>query len=365
MATDRIQGLVSKVCFSIVFTEFLLGIVVTVCYIAIQWCSRPTLDPHARSSVYKGQPWADRYWQEFRSAARFDYRAYVGWGMVPYHGETIATDRQGFRRTFNSGCDPETYTVWMFGGSVLWGTGSPDWLTIPSQLAGEYSNSGRKVCVRNFGVSAWVSTQEVIELALELKRAPRRPDLVVFCDGVNDVFSLYQSGEIDVHHNYDRLRELFEQGGSLRRVLEERLSLVFRIPGSEPGRLRIITDEEAKLQLDTSYLKNMRIVKALAKEYGFDYAFFWQPVILAGHKELSGEEEAIRKACLQQFPGMDLLFLKMYALVNAEPRPRFFDVSGSLDREKGTIYIDFTHLAPEGNHLIAARMFQILQQQGR
>jgi hypothetical protein len=176
---------------------------------------------------------------------------------------------------------------------------------------------------------------------------------------------LYQSGEIDVHHNYDRLRELFEQGGSLRRVLEERLSLVFRVPGSEHGRLRIITDEEAKLQLDTSYLKNMRIVKALAKEYGFDYAFFWQPVILAGHKELSGEEEAIRKACLQEFPGMDLLFLKMYALVNAEPRPRFFDVSGSLDREKGTIYIDFTHLGPEGNHLIAARMFQILQQQGR
>jgi hypothetical protein len=365
MDKDRIQGLVLKVCFSIVFTEFLLGIVVTFFYIVIKWRSRPTLNPGARSSVYKGQPWAERYWQEFRSASKFDYRSYVAWGMVPYHGETIATDQQGMRRTFNSVCDPETYTVWMFGGSVLWGMGSPDWLTIPSLLAGEYSNTGRKVCVRNFGVSAWGSTQEIIDLGLELKRAPRGPDLVVFLDGVNDVFSFYQSGEIDVHQDFQRLRDLFEQRGSGRRILEDRLSLLFRFPGSEHGRLRIITDEEAKLDLDISYLENMRIVKALAKEYGFDYAFFWQPVILAGHKELSGEEEAIRKACLEEYPGMDLFYLKIYALVNAEPRARLFDVSGTFDREKRTIYIDFTHLGPLGNHLIAARMFQILRQQGR
>ena len=365
MDANRIQSLVFKVCFSIVFTEFLLGIVVTACYIVIKGRSRPTLDPRALSSVYKGQPWARRYWQEFEPATRFDYRAYVGWGLVPYHGETIASDQQGFRRTFSSRCDAETYTVWMFGGSAVWGEGSPDWLTIPSQLAMEYSNSGRQVCVRNFGVRGWVSTQEVIDLALELKRAPRKPDLVVFYDGVNDVFSFYQSGEIDVHQNFDHVRDLFEQGGSLRKILENRLSLIFRVTSSEHSRLRFITDEEAKLELDTGYLKNMRIVEALAKEYGFDYAFFWQPVILAGHKELSGEEEAIRKVCLQKFPGVDLFFLKIYALVHAEPRPRLFDVSGTLDQQKGTIYIDFAHLGPEGNHLIAARIFQILHQQGR
>ena len=365
MNTDRIQGLVFKVCFSIAFTEFLLGIAATACYIVIKWRSRPTPDPRALSSVYEGQPWARRYWQEFESATRFDYRAYVGWGLVPYQGETIASDQQGFRRTFSSRCDAETYTVWMFGGSALWGEGSPDWLTIPSQLALQYLNTGRQVCVRNFGVRGWVSTQEVIDLALELKRTPRKPDLVVFYDGVNDVFSFYQSGEVDVHQNFDHVRDLFEHGGSLLKISEDKLSLIFRVTSPEHSRLRFITDEEAKLELDMGYLKNMRIVEALAKKYGFDYAFFWQPVILAGHKELSGEEEAIRKACLQKFAGVDLFYLKIYALVHAETRPRLFDVSDTLDRQKGTVYIDFAHLGPEGNHLIAARMFQILHQQGR
>ncbi len=99
------------------------------------------------------------------------------------------------------------------------GRGLPDWLTIPSELALEYSNAGGPACVRNFGVLAWVSMQGVVELMLELKRAPRKPDLVVFYDGINDVFSVYQSGKIDVHQNFDHIRDVFEQAGRLSRIL--------------------------------------------------------------------------------------------------------------------------------------------------
>ncbi len=365
MDANRVRGLVFKICFSLAFTEILLGIAATACFIVFKWRSRPTPDPRALSSVYKGQPWAHRYWQEFESASRFEYRPYVGWGLVPYHGETIVSDERGFRRTSSSRCDAETYTVWMFGGSALWGEGSPDWLTIPSQLAREYLNSGRQVCVQNFGVRGWVNTQEVIDLGLELKRTPRKPDLVVFYDGVNDVFSFYQSGKVDVHQNFDHIRDLFEHGGSLPKILEEKLSLIFGVTTPENHRLRFIKDEDARLELDMGYLKNMRIVEALAKEYGFDYAFFWQPVILTGHKELSGEEEAIRKACLQKFVGVDLFYLKIYALVHTETQPKLFDVSDTLDQQKGTLYIDFAHLGPEGNRMMAARMFQVLHQQSQ
>ncbi len=111
METHRIQEWVFKVCFSILFTEFLFGVGATAYYVRSKWHSRPTLDPRALSSIYKGQPWAHTYWQEYERTDRIECRPYVGWGMVPFHGETIAPDQEGFRRTSNSRCGSGTYTV--------------------------------------------------------------------------------------------------------------------------------------------------------------------------------------------------------------------------------------------------------------
>ena len=53
------------------------------------------------------------------------------------------------------------------------GTGSPDWETIPSNLARLLDKSGLKACVRNLGQTGWRNTQEVIELLQELRRNSR------------------------------------------------------------------------------------------------------------------------------------------------------------------------------------------------
>ena len=69
-------------------------------------------------------------------------------------------------------------------------------------LAEQNDKAGRSVCVRNYGETGWVSTQELIKLMLELKRTGRKPDLVIFYDGANDVYLPYQYGRVDVHNQF-------------------------------------------------------------------------------------------------------------------------------------------------------------------
>jgi len=168
-------------------------------------------DQRRALSPYHNAPWADRYWREFVSSNRVEYHPYVIWRRRPFVGETINVDSFGLRRTKNTQCSDRSFTIWMFGGSTLWGSGSPDEVTIPSLLAAEYARDGHPVCVRNYGEMAWVSTQEVIKLLLELKHAARKPDLVVFYDGANDGLLPYQSDWLDGHQNLDRIRMVFEQ----------------------------------------------------------------------------------------------------------------------------------------------------------
>ena len=64
----------------------------------------------------------------------------------------------------------------------MWGTGSRDGETIPSLYA---ARTGR--IVRNFGESAYTAHQD-LEMLMWLLQDGERPNVVVFYDGVNDVW---------------------------------------------------------------------------------------------------------------------------------------------------------------------------------
>jgi len=268
----------------------------------------------------------------------------------------------------------------------MWGAGSPDWLTIPSLLAERYEKSGMPVCVRNYGTSAWVNTQETIEFMQELKRAPRKPDLVIFYDGVNDAFTLYQSGMIDVPQNNDRIKSKLQSGDPMQTgwnrprsnsmvqtLLESKtFQSITRIGAnlrrmrnpSQPEFSRQVSNDRIQTQMEVAYLKNLDLVSELGREYGFKYAFFWQPVMLAGNKRLSDEEKTILHKTLATNDGMQETFERMYNLAKSQKRQDFFDIADALDNREDTIYIDFAHLSPEGNRLVAERVYVILHQNG-
>jgi hypothetical protein len=372
--------LLYRLCFSCCFTLTLLVMIELGSYLVLQvkgYQHPDQLLPND-SSVYQGKPWAQNYWKEDAEAARFSYSSYVVWRQLPFSGQTITIEADQRRRTLNSSCGGDVYTIWMFGGSTMWATGSPDWETIPSHLAELYTKAGVPVCVRNFGQTGWRNTQEVIELLLELKRAPRRPNLVVFYDGYNDGYAFYQSGKIDVHQNYDIIREQIEKPSHPRRggfVLDFFLGThTARLITGAGGPRTVLgyntltppptNQADAKQDLDVSYLRNLSVVQALANEYGFQYAFFWQPVIFAGHKPLTEEEERIRHFFSSGIYETDVQYREMADLLRSGVQPHLFDISDVFDGHRETLYVDYVHVAPEGNRLIALRMYKVLQHAG-
>lgn len=331
--------------------------------------------PRSRlKTAYKDAPWVNALADEWKPSNVFQYRAYVGWERKPFQGETINIDAGGVRRSVPSDCnDRNNYTIWMFGGSTIWGAGAPDWLTIPSLLAKKYEESGRKVCVRNFGQKAWVNTQEMVKLTLELKQAERKPDLVLFYDGPADVYESYQSGQAGLHQNFEDTKQVLEgratSGSASFRYLMETNTAKLLLQQKTTGGMtkRASTHDVPDLARATvrCYLDNVHLVEALGREYKFEPVFFWEPTLSTGNKKLTTEEEQARAGARKQTPGLEELNQTVYALLKAEARPPVFPIADALDSTTNTVYFDEAHVTAEGNQLVAQRMFEVLQAQLR
>jgi hypothetical protein len=379
---SRAADLLLKFCFSLVFSAVLLIVIEMGAFFlrraVAHFPQHPDFDMSA-SSVYQGQAWAPQFWKDARSAFAGDaekYWPYVVWKLRPYNGETIAIDANGLRRTLPSHCDdPHVYTIWMFGGSTMLGQGVPDWFTVPSQLASLYEKSGRPACVVNYGQLGWVNTQETIELTLELKRQARKPDLVLFYDGINDTSMALGSDYVDTHFNFEIIRRKFENDdqrrpGSFRYLHESntaRLLIGFgermaaRRASKQPH-ARAVDEATWKKQLQVMYLSNQDLVKLLAEKYRYAYVFFWQPIIYTGQKPLTAEELSIVERSKAHFDPNSIS--QIYDFMRGQGRPHFFDIADTFSGVHETLYIDPWHLGPQGNSLMAARMFEILRQHG-
>src|SRR2546421_467749 len=76
-------------------------------------------------SYYASQDWAEQFWHEFRLTRKQRYYPYVGWRRAPFKGRTIEIDQNGIRVTPGADCRAASFKVFTFGGSTMWGTGSP------------------------------------------------------------------------------------------------------------------------------------------------------------------------------------------------------------------------------------------------
>ncbi len=330
--------------------------------------SRLLLARHLRQPYYAGEEWSENYWREAVAAEAYRYEPYVGWRHAPFEGRTINIDERGLRSTPGSTCVPGAFTLFAFGGSSMWGWGSPDWGTIPAYLQGGLDRRlDRPVCVVNFGEDAWVSTQGLIALERQLQRG-EVPDAVVFFDGVNEVFAAFQTGLPAAHLELSRIAARFEErqhplldwlGGlrtvSLARSLRagpdsRRLQLAGRPRGAEPR-----VDQLAG-GLVAGYLENHRLAQVLGREYGFRSLFFWQPNLAIDGKRLTAEEQELRAALEEQ---LVRLTRGAYAEVaRAAPgREGLWYVADLFDDVDEQLWIDeLGHVTPAGNELVARRM---------
>jgi hypothetical protein len=333
-------------------------------------------DPRLVQQGYDGADWVKTYFDEYR-ALKTQWSPYVYVREAPFEGETIHVDREGLRRTWNApapsggGSRP---TVLVLGGSAAWGEGARDDYTIPSLLAKELDRRGIAAEVVSLAQIGHTNTQELITLILRLREG-RRPDLVLFYDGVNEALSAYQNGRAgwtyNEHHRalefYLRNRHGEQLVRSARFLLKDtaivRLALAIRsrlttgkpflapFPPPQPTEL---TREELAEQVVDLYEANMRLIEAIGREYGFRSRFYWQPILFT--KRHQTDYEQFQRGL---WGPLAPLFLEVYRVARdraAAPGDDFLDLSGLLDDSPELLFVDFCHKTEKANAIVAKAM---------
>lgn len=322
---------------------------------------------------FQQQDWARDFWREYHQVwggQGRDYQPYVIWRSEAFAGRTLNVDDHGRRVTPGAECGPDAFTVFTLGGSTMWGTGVPDWGTIPAFLQTDFAQRlDRPVCVVNLSEQAYVSTQAVIQLVLEL-RAGRVPDLLISYDGINDVFAAYQSGVAGDPQNLATIEARFENRPEQSPVLTLALKLrsfrlarklLERSTGGAGGARTPSPDVEPSAEtIAAAYLGNVRTLEALAAQYGFSSVFFWQPLLLIDRKPLTAEEAGVKSIAAGVYPGLVELYAETYRRMRKEAtaRPGLHDLTDIFAGERELIYIDPWHVTLEGNERIAREMIR-------
>ena len=313
-----------------------------------------------------------RYWKEFEDANHVLYHQYVLWRRAPYQGEMISIDQDGVRQTLHTRCDDKTFSIWMFGDSVMWGVGTVDQDTIPSLIARDYEQNGKPVCIVNYAEKGWSNTQEMVGLIQLLKHASRKPDIVLFYDGGTEAFAAYQNGEADVHSNFNSFSSFLDNWGKTQkagfsylqqtntyRLLQRVADKVPFHPKPEVNKTPLDVERLSRAVV-ANYQENIAIIHLLARQFGFQPIFAWYPNLAVGNKQLTQYEKQVLAAQYQQFPGLGLMYQAVYQRSSEIQSPDFHNLADSVDDQKGTIFIGLSHMKPEGTRIMADRLFDIL-----
>ena len=360
----------TRLCVVVTLAVILLG-AVELCSFLFLPAAQDAMEP-AFGFAESGNAAQREYRREVEQANKVLYHQYVLWRHAPFQGAMLAIDQDGVRRTLHTQCDNTTFTIWMFGDSVMWSAGAPDKDSIPSLVALDYEKAGKPVCIVNYAEKGWTNTQEIVELIENLKHAARKPDVVLFYDGGTEAFAAYQSGRADVHSNYNSFRTFLDKWGASQkagfsyfsqtntyRLLE---MIAVKAPfHAEPYKKRVLDTEMLPAAVMENYLQNMGIVNLLAKQYGFRAVFAWYPNLLVGHKQLTPSEQQVLQMECRKVPKLDLIYQAVYQKGRELKRSDFYYLGDLLDDQKGSLYVGLSHLNVEGDRIVADRLYGILE----
>lgn len=353
----------------IVFIEVVLRVLNL--FIPIGQTENATQTARVEHPIYATSEWGREYWSEFYSLETQE-RPFVGWGRKEFSGRYINIDKDGRRKTWN----PEGHqskNIFMLGGSALWGTGARDEHTIPSEVSKMLHQSGYVYKVNNYGESGYAFFQEIVNLATLLQKG-ERPNLVIFYDGLNDVYNTYQAGSLSTIQNVNTAQSSSNTPlGHFRKSIATSLneySRIYVLSKEVAGAIRTKSDPRQKFQeaasgyshseldklAETSaehYINSVNLLDALSKNYGFKYLLFWQPT--AYNKSLTELEKSSDPRT--QDENLKYLYLATTNQIKKRNPNYFIDLSDALNNAETNYFFDFVHVSEQANDLIAKEMY--------
>ena len=341
------RALLKTVAINLLVLFALLGALFT--YIILRGIEWPEDGSDFRSSLpnYQGIAWAAKHFKEIRELET-EYYSYIGWRRKPFSGETInVVGGHRERRTVPQG-DAARPLVYFFGGSTMWGSGADDASTIPSLFARE---TGYRA--RNFAESGYTAHQN-LEMLLRLLQDGHRPDIVVFYDGVNEVAAKCRS-EVGPHSTSreGRFRQQIEAGVGTPSFYLLAVRKVFGPGDTQHGTQYDCDTNAAKADaIAAALLHDWQIARTIAEARGIRFYAVLQPV---SHFSKTKTEHLRLDAGLER--QYRHLYPKIAAMVQKEG---FASVADAADADE-YLYIDFSHLSPNGNLRVARKLATIVR----
>jgi hypothetical protein len=334
--------------------------------ISIYQLSNLRIFPYPRALLpnYKNIEWARTHFIE-RDKLQAEYRSYIGWRRLPYRGQTINIDKKGIRVTPQSElATAKSPLVVFLGGSTMWGTGADDANTIPALFVKIAKGRYRAMNLAEAGYNAF---QGYLFLKLQIING-LIPDIVVSYDGVNDALCLKPGLRPFSHTREDQIRAVMkgkdkehDEALSFSHFFLNPLKSFVSLKVKHKKETYDLSQERIE-QTAKALLESWLSTKDLAEKHGAYFIGVLQPNAAFGkpylkHLRFNRGKLKIRREYYKLFYPAVLKLLQ--APKYQELSNHVIVLTDAFDRED-YIYIDDMHVSPNGNKIIAAKIYNYI-----
>jgi len=353
---------------SIVKVIFINLVSFVVLLFIVNWLAGYFIKKPAQATRYElpnyeqDREYAKEVFRDYNSV-KHEYYPFVGWKTKPYSGKTTHIDETGERihTPPANNASPEK-KVRFFGGSTMWGEGSDDQNTIPALFNQKFP----KYKVHNHGQLAYNTRQE-LDALINLYSKNDKTDLVIFYDGVNDAAFLCpkEIDELPAHRLVPMFRDKIYVGKS--KIVKEALYKAFLENLFRLMRQRSNAEKESPYdclstpgkaeEIAEIMMKNWELAHRIVTESGGKFIAILQPAAFIGNP---------RTDHLEQDDDFKKNFSEVYRLIKIKiaerQHPWIYDLSNQFDGNE-YIFIDFCHVSPNGNKLMADAIAGIVEKE--
>jgi lysophospholipase L1-like esterase len=317
----------------------------------------------AQSAALRDIEWVPDAMQEIGEATNgIVYTSFTGLSLRDYRGRYVNVEnrvRASYESPLAESGDP--LDIWFFGGSTMFGYDlQRDEHTIPSEVVRLAEDAGIAVRARNYGAPGYVNFQETVLLSL-LVSAEDPPDLVVFYDGINDVSVQL----LAAFAAFGPRGEPSDLGAEQQRQALAAQLAAHGASDDPPSPLVERPSDDGPLTVDSLvhdivdvYGQGIGVSEALADQYGFEVAHFWQPDIYSKAPLHPGEQELLEPLGLDPFRYDAMTGLS--ARIRTALPPGVLDIADALDEVPGPVLADQVHVNEAGGRAVAQAMFDDL-----
>lgn len=320
---------------------------------------RDGLPNYADNKAYAQQVFKDY------NSIKHQYEPFVGWKCLPYKGKTLTISAEGERVHQSTNLAAKTNsTVHFFGGSTMWGEGSDDQHTIPAL----FNKVNPSLNVYNHAQLAYNSRQE-LDALISLYSKDKKADIVIFYDGVNDAafLCLSEIKQLPAHRLVPMYREKLYVGKSAlikdvlgkifyENILKVILKLTYK-PTHDNSPYDCLRTPGKAEEIAEIMMKNWELAHEIVTNRGGKFIAILQPAAFIGNPKTDYLE-------LDEELGKN--FSEVYKHIKQKIAERkhqwIYDLSNKFDGND-YIYIDFCHVSPKGNEIIAKEISNIVVNQ--